>query len=133
MPNTETFPFQSFQIDFKHNMDPIKLEGKDLEAALQYSATAGLPSLLQHLYELQGAEHGNHAQNAKIMVTTGSQDALTKAFDMLLDSAISVDTSENRRLFYYHEVDVRTSCLPPYSPHPPPSPCHPIRPNPQVE
>ena len=62
----------------------MELAGSTLEAALQYSPTPGLPSLVAHLHRLQEAEHG--ATDRQICVTTGSADGLSKAFDMLLDA-----------------------------------------------
>lgn len=69
----------------------LVLDGKDLEEALQYSATPGLPSLVSQLREIQSSEHkldgvlaGEKNALYDLSVTVGSQDALTKAFEMLL-------------------------------------------------
>lgn len=57
--------------------------------ALQYSPTCGLPVLVNELVALQEREH-SPVNPFKVMVSTGSQDALTKAFDMLLDPGESL-------------------------------------------
>ena len=71
----------------------LHLDGKDLEEALQYSPTPGLPRLVEQLREIQSKEHNldNVIVNGSgsstlydLSVTVGSQDALTKAFEMLL-------------------------------------------------
>ncbi|KAL3792482.1 hypothetical protein HJC23_008404 [Cyclotella cryptica] len=70
----------------------LVLDGKDLEEALQYSPTPGLPGLVSQLRDIQSREHNldsvihGTANNPlyDLSVTVGSQDALTKAFEMLL-------------------------------------------------
>ena len=71
----------------------LVLDGKDLEEALQYSPTPGLPSLVQQLREIQSKEHnldgalpGKSKPLYDLSVTVGSQDALSKAFEMLLQT-----------------------------------------------
>jgi len=66
---------------------------QDLEAALQYSATTGLPALSSMLHRMQVEEHAipaDRAADLKVCVTTGSQDALTKCFEMLMEEGDSV-------------------------------------------
>eukprot|EP00966_Prymnesium_polylepis_P097013 2247410-Prymnesium_polylepis.1 len=62
---------------------------------MQYSATDGLPGLREWVRRLQLREHGwdCDAVGGSICVTTGSQNALHLAFEMLLgeDEAIVVD------------------------------------------
>lgn len=61
----------------------FELTGKDLESILQYSGTRGINPLLKHLHLLQTKEHGTvQPKPFEICITTGSQDALTKAFDL---------------------------------------------------
>ncbi len=84
MPNPSTFPFEAIQVTLS---DPQKttfaLKNKELEQVLQYSGTRGIDPLLEHLYQLQLKEHGQvQPKKFEICVTTGSQDALTKAFDL---------------------------------------------------
>ena len=82
MPNPSTFPFTKITASLRDGSE-IELGGARLEASLQYSPTLGLPSLRAHLQALQEAEHG--VTGRQVCVTTGSADALSKAFDALLD------------------------------------------------
>ena len=81
MPNPSTFPFTKITASLRDGSE-IELGGARLEASLQYSPTLGLPSLRAHLQALQEAEHG--VTGRQVCVTTGSADALSKAFDALL-------------------------------------------------
>lgn len=83
MPNKETFPFESITVGLKGG-GSFELAGADLEAVLQYSGTRGLGSLMPHLEAIQQAEHGTGVtpEPYEICVSTGSQDALSKAFDL---------------------------------------------------
>lgn len=99
LPNPSMFPFTSAIISTMDGRD-IKLQGSDMKKALQYSSTQGVPSLLGFIHQIH-----NHFHNPKIMkmkcetssfdaiVTTGSQDGLSKVFEMLLNpgDAILVD------------------------------------------
>ena len=96
LPNSALFPFTSLKIGISdpHNGDEteLHLSTEELGAALQYSPTPGLPKLVSHLRDLQTWEHGVDVGKAPhhhydVMVSVGSQDALTKTFEMLLDPA----------------------------------------------
>jgi DNA-binding transcriptional MocR family regulator len=90
MPNPSTFPFKGLTVDMANAGDggptQYRIEGEDIGEALQYSATPGLPSLLRHLEKIRLAFHtprsaidGASMDIARsTMITTGSQDALTK-------------------------------------------------------
>lgn len=82
MPNPSTFPFTRITAELRDGSE-IELTGKQLESSLQYSPTLGLPPLVEHLFQLQQAEHGIGPER-QVCVTTGSADALSKAFDALL-------------------------------------------------
>ena len=88
MPNPTTFPIQSIKVTLSNDNDDVEpstftLENQSLDDVLQYSGTRGTIPLLQHLNELQSNEHGNiQPKPFEICVTTGSQDALSKAFDL---------------------------------------------------
>lgn len=84
MPNPSTFPFSRVTAELKDGSGTVEISGAALEAALQYSPTPGLPSLVAHLKRLQESEHGLRP-GTEVCVTTGSADALSKAFDALLD------------------------------------------------
>eukprot|EP00658_Telonema_sp_P-2_P003627 TRINITY_DN11351_c0_g1_i2.p1 TRINITY_DN11351_c0_g1~~TRINITY_DN11351_c0_g1_i2.p1 ORF type:complete len:460 (-),score=87.29 TRINITY_DN11351_c0_g1_i2:27-1406(-) len=90
MPNPATFPFSGISFDLTDGTQ-IKLAPEAVEAALQYSSTSGLDDLNALLVEMQLAEHrpppGAHSA---LSVTTGSQDALSKAFEALIEPGDSV-------------------------------------------
>ncbi|EOD15135.1 putative aminotransferase [Emiliania huxleyi CCMP1516] len=83
MPNPSTFPFAKLTAELTDGTS-VELSGASLEAALQYSPTQGLPALVAHLERLQDDEHGRASEDRQLCVTTGSADALSKAFDALL-------------------------------------------------
>ena len=96
LPNSALFPFTSLKVGISdpHNGDEteLHLSTEELGAALQYSPTPGLPKLVSHLRDLQTWEHSVDVGKAPhhhydVMVSVGSQDALTKTFEMLLDPA----------------------------------------------
>jgi kynurenine/2-aminoadipate aminotransferase len=84
-PNPALFPFDS--VSFTANEQQYTLTKDELDLALQYSPTPGLPDLVQNLSELQSREHNMPIDAKKwgVCVTSGSQDALTKAFEMVLN------------------------------------------------
>jgi kynurenine/2-aminoadipate aminotransferase len=61
-----------------------------MERALQYSATAGLPELVQWLKGLQHMSHGQNPDAFDVCVGNGSQEVLTKAFEMLVDDGDTI-------------------------------------------
>ena len=92
MPNPSTFPFDEITVGIcgGESAGSFSLQGKELEAILQYSSTRGIPSLLSHLEETQRREHGSvQPEPFEICVTTGSQDALSKAFDLFTGGGVS--------------------------------------------
>ena len=91
-PNPKMFPFTSLTMDVD-NGEPIKLSGSALQSALQYLPTNGHPQLLQQLRQLQQDVHQPDQSiwsNTDIVVTSGSQDGLSKAFEMMLSQGSSV-------------------------------------------
>lgn len=109
-PNPETFPFEAITLTVKSPIPDeltydIKIEGQDLERALQYGITGGLPdfvqvrdlvlryayiatnqhpplpdALSQWLEGFQSHVHGNDKarEGWQVVVGNGSQDLLTK-------------------------------------------------------
>ena len=61
----------------------ISLEGKELQKALQYLPTQGLPALVNWLKDLQKEVH-HPPQETELIITCGSQDGLCKVLEMLL-------------------------------------------------
>ncbi|CEL98170.1 unnamed protein product [Vitrella brassicaformis CCMP3155] len=82
MPSASQFPIQSIAVTLK---DGAQIELDNVEQLLQYSPTKGLPRLVEHLKLLQAREHGKDPGSFDLCVTTGSQDALTKTFEALLN------------------------------------------------
>ena len=88
MPNPDTFPFAELTLKLAHSDESLHLDAATTRAALQYSPTPGMPDLVQQLTELQQREHHGEESavgRSKICVGGGSQDVLTKTFEMLLD------------------------------------------------
>lgn len=89
LPNPDLFPIVG-GLEFEVATGPstttkLRLNEQELKEALQYSPTPGLPSLVKQLEKLQHHNHQAHWGDVSIAVTVGSQDALTKAMEMLLD------------------------------------------------
>lgn len=92
LPNPEMFPFKQLTLQVSDGV-PIVLEGKELQSALQYLPTNGHPELLSQLQALQEQVHTPNQTvwaNTDIVVTSGSQDGLCKAIEMLMDVGSSV-------------------------------------------
>lgn len=83
-PNSSTFPFTSIQLTARSPTDPTKEEvltlgPKELETALQYGPTGGIPSLLEWVWGLQELSHGRKRNEGwRPSVGAGSQDVIYK-------------------------------------------------------
>jgi len=91
-PNPEMFPFKKLTLEVAGGRD-ITLQGKQLQSALQYLPTPGHPGLLKQLRQLQEEVHTPHQgvwSNTELVVTSGSQDGLCKAFEMIMETGSSV-------------------------------------------
>ena len=86
-PNSSTFPFTSIQLTARSPTDLMKEETltigpKQLETALQYGPTAGIPSLLDWIWGLQEFAHGRKRNEGwRSSVGAGSQDVIYKVPD----------------------------------------------------
>lgn len=91
VPNPSCFPITDLSFTLTSG-ETIKLTSAELSEALQYSATPGVPALLDELRTLQLRDHspGYDAAEMSISVSTGSQDALAKAFGMLINPGDNV-------------------------------------------
>ena len=91
MPNANLFPIKkmSFTLDDGTVMESVPSE---LNAALQYSPTPGLPELVKRLRTMQIVEHNppEYEGGISISVVPGSQDGLAKIFDMLVSEQDSL-------------------------------------------
>ncbi|KAF0853145.1 mitochondrial lysine biosynthesis alpha-ketoadipate glutamate aminotransferase [Andalucia godoyi] len=83
LPNPTTFPFASIDVTLDSG-DKVHLQGPELAASLQYTLTAGFPQMTDWINSYISRFHRPQYRDWTTCVTTGSQDALTKAFDMLL-------------------------------------------------
>jgi tryptophan aminotransferase len=62
--------------------ETLKIEGADLHEALQYTATAGIPRLLEWMTGLQEIAHGRKkGEGWRVSLGSGSQDAIYKVGD----------------------------------------------------
>ncbi|XP_044286790.1 kynurenine/alpha-aminoadipate aminotransferase, mitochondrial-like [Varanus komodoensis] len=91
LPNPDYFPIKTASISL---VDGTTIEiGEELmKRALQYSSADGIPELLSWLEKLQmklhnppTASYAPEKGQMKICVTAGSQDGLSKVYDMLLN------------------------------------------------
>ena len=91
MPNSVLFPFKKITFTLDDGA-VIESTSAELNTALQYSPTPGLPDLVKRLNSLQIAEHHPPAYpgGMSISVTPGSQDGLAKIFDMLISEKDSL-------------------------------------------
>ena len=104
LPNASAFPFKhlSFQVpinplvcDFSNasNLHEISLSQEELDIALQYSATNGLPSLISFLKDYHLTLHSppyvspndSNSSEFDLIVSTGSQDLVTRAINELVE------------------------------------------------
>ena len=83
-PHSSTFPFTSLNFTYRDPTDPalevpVELTASELECALQYSPTIGIPELVDWLYGLQETLHGRkRGEGWKLSVGNGVQDLMYK-------------------------------------------------------
>eukprot|EP01105_Mastigella_eilhardi_P007547 TRINITY_DN189_c0_g1_i2.p1 TRINITY_DN189_c0_g1~~TRINITY_DN189_c0_g1_i2.p1 ORF type:complete len:402 (-),score=135.41 TRINITY_DN189_c0_g1_i2:258-1463(-) len=82
-PNGVTFPFKSASFELRDG-DHVTISPQNLAVALQYSPSYGLPGFTEYLKNFQREQH-HPPQDVCIVVSSGSQDLMCKAFDMLVD------------------------------------------------
>ncbi|WVR08942.1 hypothetical protein IAU60_006001 [Kwoniella sp. DSM 27419] len=92
-PNPITFPFSSITLNLKAPLgnpslpvESITIDEDDLDVALQYSPSAGLPKLCKWINALQA--HVHKRENDGSWATSfgsGSQDLMSKAFHAMLN------------------------------------------------
>jgi kynurenine/2-aminoadipate aminotransferase len=117
MPNPSTFPIAGLSMTLADGTS-LALTPTETEEALQYSPTPGLPGLtafLEHFQKTRHAVPAAIAGNTKVAVTTGSQDALAKAFSMLLgpEASLLVETpTYSGSLAYLQPMGVHMAGIP---------------------
>ncbi|KAL7421057.1 hypothetical protein Q5752_003941 [Cryptotrichosporon argae] len=91
-PNPETFPFASITLNLRPPLSPdgpaaeaVTISGCDLDEALQYGPSAGLPALRAWLGAFQGEVHGRAEGDWTTTVGSGSQDVMSKGFKAVLN------------------------------------------------
>lgn len=84
LPNSNTFPYESLTCKLKDGTS-FEIDEKDLNDALQYHATKGLPKLYNYLIEHQKRVFQPKLKNWDICVTNGSQDAFSRCFESLIE------------------------------------------------
>jgi len=100
LPNSQSFPFESCTFKMKDGSN-LSMSSQDMQTALQYSNSEGIPQFHGWLMNHQRLKHNidrlTHEQS--VIVTTGSQDALTKCFEMILnvenDDDVDAENVEN--------------------------------------
>ena len=81
LPNPASFPFTGMTLSLKDG-STLEIPTEDVQSALQYGQTKGEKKLVAWLSELQRKVH-NPKVEFDICVGHGSQDLMTKAFEML--------------------------------------------------
>ena len=92
LPNPEMFPFKSATLTIKDG-SKVEIAGAEMTSALQYLPTYGLGDLVARLKDWQKVVHAPPEttwEESELLVTSGCQDALCKAFEMLLSEGDSV-------------------------------------------
>ena len=92
LPNPEMFPFKSATLTIKDG-SKVEIAGAEMSSALQYLPTPGLGELVTRLKDWQKVVHDPAEatwKNSELLVTSGCQDGLCKAFEMLLNEGDSV-------------------------------------------
>ncbi|KAG0005726.1 hypothetical protein BGZ65_010318 [Modicella reniformis] len=87
-PNSDMFPFEGITITLK-NGESLQVDSKVLREALTYGPSDGLPQLIGWLKELQTLQHVPPCEFT-VTVGTGSQDLVTKAFQMLVSEGDNI-------------------------------------------
>ncbi|XP_067885388.1 kynurenine/alpha-aminoadipate aminotransferase, mitochondrial [Heterodontus francisci] len=96
MPNASMFPFETASFTIKDGLQ-ITFNPDTMNKALQYSASAGIPELISWMKDFQKTIHNPPTVNnspeqgrMELCVTNGSQEGLSKVFDMLLNPGDTV-------------------------------------------
>ncbi|XP_033632215.1 kynurenine/alpha-aminoadipate aminotransferase, mitochondrial-like [Asterias rubens] len=99
LPNVEQFPFEDATFKLRDNTS-MHVNARDMKKALQYTATPGLPELRDWLIDMQIQLHNPPTLDSSdpdtqmdLIVSTGSQHALSTSCEMLLSKNDNVLTS----------------------------------------
>ncbi|XP_063314243.1 kynurenine/alpha-aminoadipate aminotransferase, mitochondrial isoform X1 [Pelobates fuscus] len=95
-PNPDTFPFKSASLTLTDG-STLEIKESMMKRALQYSASPGISELISWLKDLQKNLHNPPTMTyspekgqMELCITTGSQDGLSKVFEMLINPGDNV-------------------------------------------
>eukprot|EP01114_Cavostelium_apophysatum_P015774 TRINITY_DN4371_c0_g1_i1.p1 TRINITY_DN4371_c0_g1~~TRINITY_DN4371_c0_g1_i1.p1 ORF type:complete len:433 (+),score=97.46 TRINITY_DN4371_c0_g1_i1:107-1405(+) len=91
LPNPTLSPLTKLSFTLE-NGQSISFEGAELNQMLLFSPSLGRPELLEWIRTYMEGEHGRNFQDEDLIscITSGSQDALQRAVDLLLQEGDSV-------------------------------------------
>jgi kynurenine/2-aminoadipate aminotransferase len=91
LPNPALFPFRGIKMSLSDTTE-LEFTPAELNEALQYSPTPGIPKFVAQLKEMMQREHKPQMDDSTwtVSVATGSTDAIFKAFDMLVEAGDNV-------------------------------------------
>ncbi|XP_001499016.1 kynurenine/alpha-aminoadipate aminotransferase, mitochondrial isoform X1 [Equus caballus] len=99
-PNPNVFPFKTAAVTLEDGKT-IEFDEEMMKKALQYSPSSGIPELLSWLKQLQIRLHNpptihypSSQGQMEICVTSGSQDGLCKAFEMIINPGDNILINE---------------------------------------
>lgn len=84
LPSPEIFLFAEANFHFKDGR-VLHLDHELMELAQQYGISEGYPPLVKILHDFQKRLHSPPYNNWAVAVTNGAQDAMGKAFDMIIN------------------------------------------------
>lgn len=107
MPNPSTFPFKSLSFDVPSRSsvlnsdlspssttspetDTLSLSPSELDQALQYSPSKGIPALHSWIRRFHDSVHHIPYSEWDLCISTGSQDLITRTFDTILEDGDSI-------------------------------------------
>lgn len=100
LPNNNLFPMKSFSFHVPskqsimnntsstEDLHEISFTDTELDIALQYSPTPGIPQFIEQLKELHASQHTmqfNKESDWDLLISTGSQDLIVRTIDTLLN------------------------------------------------
>ncbi|KAG5882938.1 hypothetical protein JTB14_008900 [Gonioctena quinquepunctata] len=90
VPNELTFPFECITIKMKDGSE-FDIKGQELTSSLQYIPSQGYPPLVKSVKEFMQKIHNlQNSDRYETVITGGSQDAMSKALEMILDEDDSI-------------------------------------------
>ncbi|XP_069797445.1 kynurenine/alpha-aminoadipate aminotransferase, mitochondrial [Narcine bancroftii] len=96
LPNPDMFPFESASFTIKDGRS-ITFGLETMKRALQYSSSSGIPELVSWMKDLQTSIHNPPTLKCSpeqgqmdLCVTNGSQEGLSKVFEMLISPGDSI-------------------------------------------